>query len=375
MLLLGQRSTQLPVPAALGSSGPHLTRGEAGELYLIWMEPIEKGRTRLQLAVLEKESWRVLGTIADGPNWFVNWADYPTVLALRDGRFAAHWLEKRGSGKYSYGMKAALVDRAGVAGKLFFDPVTVGEGQYTGFASLLEYGGKLGISYLGPGPKGGEEDKVLRFAEFAADGKLNSDVIVDADVCTCCQTALAITRHGPIIAYRDHDAGEIRDISVVSYRNGKWSSPRPVHRDGWQINACPVNGPAIAVSDDRVAVAWYTAAGDTPIIKVAFSGDSGETFQTPLTLNMRKPLGRVAVVNLPDGSVAVSWLEKKAAGGADLLVRRVWPGGRVGKALLVASADSGRNTGFPKMVYTDNRLFLAWTGERIHTVSISVPEN
>jgi hypothetical protein len=44
-----------------------------------------------------------------------------------------------------------------------------------------------------------------------------------------------------------------------------------VHSDNWKIDACPVNGPAIAATGRRVAVAWFTAANDTARVKLAFS--------------------------------------------------------------------------------------------------------
>ena len=72
--------------------------------------------------------------------------------------------------------------------------------------------------------------------------------IVDGDACSCCSTDMAETVDGPVAVYRDHDAGEIRDISIVRRVDGKWTAPAPVHRDGWMIAGCPTNGPAVAAS-------------------------------------------------------------------------------------------------------------------------------
>lgn len=62
---------------------------------------------------------------------------------------------------------------------------------------------------------------------------------------------------------------EIRDISVIRLKDGKWSQPRWVAQDGWRINGCPVNGPAVAASDRHVAVAWFTGAANTQQVKLA----------------------------------------------------------------------------------------------------------
>lgn len=178
---------------------------------------------------------------------------------------------------------------------------------------------------------------------------------------------------GPIVAYRDHESDEIRDISVVAFKNGKWSHLRPVHRDRWRINACPVNGPALAASGNRVAVAWYTSADEKPRVYAAFSGDGGATFGTPARIDSGMPLGRVAVVLLSDGGAIVSWIEKKQTGGGEILVRRVSADGRVTGAQRVSSVDTARKTGFPKMVLHGTSLILAWTDDRVRTVDVPLP--
>ena len=68
-----------------------------------------------------------------------------------------------------------------------------------------------------------------------------------------------MTAEGPVVVYRDRSEAEkeIRDISIVRLKGKKWSAPRPVFQDGWRLNGCPVNGPAVAAAGRRVAVAWF----------------------------------------------------------------------------------------------------------------------
>src|SRR5262245_18891800 len=119
--------------------------------------------------------------------------------------------------------------------------------------------------------------------------------MLDMKVCECCQTSAAMTDDGPVVVYRDSSDQEIRDISVIRLTDGKWSQPRWVAQDGWQINGCPVNGPAIAASGRRVAVAWFTGAAGAQNVKLAFSGDLGESFGETITVDDGSPLGRVDV--------------------------------------------------------------------------------
>lgn len=93
----------IPNPAPPGSSQAYLVAGPEGKVYLSWIEPAKAGRSRLRFAVRNNVDWHLLGTISEGANWFVNWADYPTLLPMREGVFAAHWLEKKGHSTYSYG--------------------------------------------------------------------------------------------------------------------------------------------------------------------------------------------------------------------------------------------------------------------------------
>jgi hypothetical protein len=202
---------------------------------------------------------------------------------------------------------------------------------------------------------------------------LTDEAALDARVCECCQTSAALTDEGPIVVYRDRSPEEIRDISILRWRKGKWSEPRPIFRDNWQINGCPVNGPSIAATGRRVAVAWYTAVDNQPRVKLAFSADGGETFTAPMTVDGGNPAGRVDVQLLPDGSAIVSWLEKLSSGGGEVRVRRVKADGKLGDAVAVSAPGAARSNGFPQMVRVGNELIFAWTGPRVLTAVLPLP--
>lgn len=147
-------------------------------------------------------------------------------------------------------------------------------------------------------------------------------------------------------------------MSVVRFAGGAWSEPQTLARDGWELNGCPVNGPAIAASGPRVAVAWFTAAGGTSRVKLAFSPDSGASFGAPVVVDDGRPLGRVDVAVVGEQAV-VSWLEE-TEGGAALRVRSVGPEGERGPTLTVAESSAARSSGFPRMVASQGELVLAW---------------
>ena len=133
-----------------------------------------------------------------------------------------------------------------------------------------------------------------------------------------------------------------------------------LHDDGWEIAACPVNGPAIAAADNSVAVAWFTAPGNAAQVKVAFSADDGASFEAPTRIDEGLPLGRVHIVALDGEDVLVSWLEDTESGTA-ILMKRVSRNGDRSDAVVVAATDSARASGFPRMAVLDEKVLVAWT--------------
>ena len=136
--------------------------------------------------------------------------------------------------------------------------------------------------------------------------------------------------------------------------------PRTVHDDGWEIKGCPVNGPVVATAEAGVAVAWFTAAQDIPRVKVAFSSDEGNTFGPPTTVDDGRPVGRVDLVMLPDGSALISWVEK-TADGAGIRVRRVQPDGTRAPSTTVTPTSPRRASGFPHLARRGSDRYVAWT--------------
>ncbi|MEQ1908353.1 MAG: sialidase family protein [Vicinamibacterales bacterium] len=369
----------LPPPAAAGSGMYGLTTSSDGTPYLSWLEPTGEGIHALKFSRLDKGVWADAREIARSDNWFVNWADHPTLAVLPNGSLVAHWLANNGDkrGSYGYGFRIALSSDGGHRWHEVHAGGTDNTEGYSGFVSILPTASGFEAIYLGPpkphDPKP-DPNHVMTLAalRFSLGGRLEGETVVDADTCSCCSTSIVQTGQGPIAAYRDRAAGEIRDISVVRLRNGKWAEPTTVH-DGWQINACPTNGPALAASGSRVAMAWFTGAGGVPRVKVAWSQDAGETFSAPVIIDGGRPVGWPATVMLDDGSAVVSWLESRGDGHGELRLRRISSSGRAGDPITVAESSSGRSTGMPQMVRMGNDLLLAWRTDRVQTALVPVP--
>jgi len=376
---------EVPSPAAEGSGEPHLSSSVDGPV-LSWLEPAGEGRHELKVSLWSEGRWSAPATVAGGDDWFVNWADFPSVVPVAPGVLVAHWLQRGGEGTYDYGVRVARSSDGGATWTEPWTPHEDGTPTEHGFVSIFpEPAGGWGLVWLDgreyASADGGEpsNEMTLRYRHVDAAGTPGGEVLVDGRICDCCQTDAAITSRGPLVVYRDRTHDEIRDVYVTRLVDGAWTEGAPLHADGWHIGGCPVNGPAASARDDGVAVAWFTGAGDQPRVKVSFSSDAGGSFAPPIGVDDGNPAGRVDVELLEDGSALVAWLERTGEGSAEVRVRRVWSDGRSGAASTVAASSSARASGFPQMVGTaDGTFVFAWTdvgdaGSRVRVARAAVP--
>jgi hypothetical protein len=356
-------------PAGPMSAQPQVTVSSNGVL-LSWVER-EGTRATLRFAERTATGWSPVRTVASGTDWFVNWADVPSVLRLDDRTLVAHWLQKSGAGTYAYDVRLARSTDDGRTWSTSTTPHHDGLQREHGFASLLRLpGGALSLVWLdgrhtsatgehdAHGAGGGAMS--LRYATFDGQWRQTSEVPVDDRVCDCCPTTFVMTSDGPLVAYRDRGSDETRDIYVARIEGGKWSRPRAAHADGWQIAACPVNGPRLTARGRDVALAWFTGKDNVGRSFVAFSKDAGRSFGAPIRLDADGSLGRVDVALLPDGSAVASWIESSDKGGR-IAVRRVAPNGEVSPPATVATVSAGRISGYPRMAFHAGELVFAWT--------------
>jgi hypothetical protein len=372
----------ITTPAGEGSGQPQLN--VAGDRALLsWVER-SGDRATLKFADRTAAGWSEPREAATGSNWFVNWADVPSVVRLGDGSLAAHWLQKSGDGTYAYDVRLAFSTDGGQRWSAPTSPHHDGKRTEHGFASLFQApgGAGLGLVWLdGRAMKemtpGDREDTArgamsLRAAMFDRERQQASETLVDDRVCECCPTAAAVTSEGPIVAFRDRTNDEIRDIYVARLVNGRWTEPAPVHRDNWHIAACPVNGPALSANGRDVAIGWFTAAGNEGHVFVSFSTDAGATFGAPVRVDDAAALGRVDVELLPDRSAAVSWIEF-ANERSEFRIRRIQPSGSRTESTRVSAISAARASGYPRLARHGGELLFAWTdtqgGSRVRTAA------
>lgn len=354
---------------------PSLTFNPEGELLLNWLyEP--DTLSRLMMARLgQDQQWSAVQPIAEGSDWFINWADFPSLAANVDGHLLTYSLPKSSDDTYAYDVG---LFHSTDQGKNWQGPIIPHHDQVKaehGFVSFFNLDQeKIGVVWLDgrnyaqsehaghdSHDGGGEPDMTLRFATIDHDGKVADDHELDPKVCSCCQTDAAPLKDGAIVVYRDRSEEEIRDIGYVRLQNGKWTEPKNINDDLWEIAGCPVNGPSVTTLGQSVAVCWYTAAGGQPQVKLAWSTDSGEAFGAPIRLDGGEPLGRVDIRFWDEGHVLLSWVEQESPTVAAIRLKIVDILGNVVQDERIADFNPSRSSGFPRMAAQNGTGYLAWT--------------
>lgn len=360
----------ITVEAALpaGSGEPNLALAPDGTPVLTWLEPVNGTGHALRWAVRRRGTWSEPRTILESDSFFVNWADFPSLVALPNGAWIVHWLARVPGGTYAYHVRLAI---SRDEGRTWSAPLTAHRdrtAQEHGFVAMVPWDDSTAALVWLDGrdmkpaanpEHDSEGDMSLRFTTVSVSGRLGEEAVLDRRTCECCQTAMTRAASGLVVAYRDRSAEEIRDIAVARMVDGAWTAPQHVGSDNWHFPGCPVNGPALAAQGDTVAIAWYTAPEGVPRVFVAFSADGGATWSAPQRVDEGRPQGRVDVELLGDEAV-VTWLEA-ARTPVEVRARRMRMNGSPGEAWRVSATSEARSSGFPRVLRLPGEVLYAWT--------------
>lgn len=376
---------EIPSPAAPGAMGPALAKAPDGSVLLSWLEPAGGETWALKFSRYDPaaQRWGGARLIAQGEDWFINWADFPQLAAGPRGQLTAVWFVNNPShagtahGHHGPGYRAVYSQSAD-GGATWSPALPVSDASVsTEFVALQPLAdGRLLAAWLDGRARAAGEDRQTLHARVL--GGPEVDRLVDARVCDCCQIAAVAAGPGAVLAYRGRSADEVRDMRTVRFDGERWATPEPLHADGWQIAACPVNGPRLAAHPDRLDAVWFTGAAEQPRVLAANSRVEGG-FGAPVRVDLGRPEGRVDALARPDGSTCVTWIERSGQeGGAEggVYLRRLRAGGTLDAPVLLAATSTKRAAGFPRLVGLDSsQLLLAYTvaGEPSRVTTLLIP--
>jgi len=339
------------------------------ELYFSWITTVDEV-DKLNYAVLNNGVWTATSEIAQGKDWFTNWADFPAI-AENNGNILSSYLQKSDTATYAYDIKLNLFNSEEKRWKkdlILHDDNTKTE---HGFVSMLPFEDRdFFVTWLdGRNTGGGHDDHdhsagggamTLRGGFVKNDGTVYNELQLDERICDCCNTGAAMTRNGPIVVYRDRSEDEVRDISIVRFDDHVWTAPQTVSKDNWEIAGCPVNGPAVDAFGNNVAVAWYTAAKDKPKVQLIFSEDGGASFGLPIRVDSNDTSGRVDVAIISDNEAVISWIET-IGDNTVIQLLKVGSNGSKGDVVTLTTTSASRSSGFPQIEILDGFVYAAWT--------------
>lgn len=187
-------------------------------------------------------------------------------------------------------------------------------------------------------------------------------------VCYCCKTALVAGANGSVFAaWRHVYAGNIRDIAFMQSRDGgKTFGPAVrISEDGWQLDGCPDDGPAMVVDRNNVVhIVWPTVIGGANPEGALFytSSRDGRTFtqrQRIPTLGGPKPSHPQIAID-GAGQLYVAWDEVRA--GVRGAAFRALTANAAGVATfgVVQTIADGTNS-YPMLAARPNGLLAVWT--------------
>jgi hypothetical protein len=259
------------------------------------------------------------------------------------------------------GWPALALDRQGTAHAIWLDHRGLAAGRVPGAGHTAHATGAAhdGVAMA--------QKSGLYYA--AATGSASTERELTKGVCYCCKTALAAGPDGALYAaWRHVYAGNVRDMAFTVSRDGgrSFSPPVRVSEDGWAIDGCPDDGPAIAVdAGGTVHLVWPNVVGGPNPEGALFyaSTRDGRTF-TPRTRipTLGSPRASHPQIVLDRaGRIVVAWDEvikgQRVAAARELEVKQNQPV-EFGSVVTLSSGGPGM---YPVLAAIGSDVLAVWT--------------
>ena len=326
---------------------------------LSWIERNTDGEARLQMATWNGSEFDEIRLIAKSKGMFANWADIPSLVEAPSGDLYAHWLNRIGNETYAYGIQ---IERSIDHGKSWQSLGWLHNDTSAtehGFVSLIPENRHVRAFWLDGRQMKKPTGKMMLRTAILDGNEINSENMLDDDVCTCCPTGAIQLPSGSAVVYRDRLPQEIRDISLVHLKIDAWSKPSRIQKDNWVMPGCPVNGPSIATNGNIIAVSRFTVIKNKAKIILKLFKDGQVKSGKEIILDENVPVGRCVTVCSKD-SVYNIWI------GVDknqsvLRMAEVSLFGKIKRKMTLVPIDEDRSSGMPRAIFINNYLWVSWT--------------
>ena len=303
---------EIPSPSIDNSMYPRLFTDNTGTVFMSWME--RKGDlTSLKYSSFNEGKWDAPIEISSDSGWFINWADFPSIIAQNGQPVAAHWLNKMEGGTYAYAINMSVFDNTWSSA---FKPHEDNTATEHGFVSMVPASDSTFMAVWLDG----------RETAHRADDEYGD-------------LQKAMTLRGALISH----SGQVLETYLLDE----------------SVCDCPVNGPAISYHQNTIALSWFTADEGKAKVKLALSANGGNQFSSPIILDEENPTGRVDL-EMNEETIWVSWLTSENE--KDLLkVASYSIQGEKKREYEIGGISKDRNAGFPQITAYKDGLMIATT--------------
>jgi hypothetical protein len=251
---------------------PALATDGGARVALTFVQPDSAGGRTLWLAV-SRDSGRTFAApvrVDTAAHRVSSYAESRPMAAWGpDGRLAVVWSELRSD----TALVAALMVRTSAdGGRTFAAPVTVNDDSlgapvFHGFPALAWLAdGTLFAAWMDGRTHPLDESEsygALFTSRSADDGHTwDANTIVTDSLCPCCRATVADLGDGRLaLAYRSAARGVRDPVIAFSADGGRTFGPEhPLAADHWVLDACPSQGPSLAVTGVTGVAVWTTGA-------------------------------------------------------------------------------------------------------------------
>jgi hypothetical protein len=368
-----------------GRSNAHVTlAAEGGRLAAAWIASSDAGAD--VFAATSDDGGRHFGApirVNDIAGDAGGNGEQPPRVVLKDRAMTVVWVSKRN------GVSGIRAAQSSDGGRTFSPARTISPEGVTGArgweSAAIDDAGVVHAAWLDgrhappmvpgvPHVHGAMRQDIVH-AMWRDGGAIVESPVAD-DVCFCCKTGVAVRGQDVFVVWRHLFPGGVRDIAIARSSDGgrTFSAPVRVSADEWKIDACPDDGPALAIDGDgAIRVTWPTLLqeqGTAPHMAIfeAVSRDGGATF-SPRTRVDASNAGashpRLAVSR--SGSRAIVW-DEPASEGRRVMFR--------GESSGVPLAEGG-SASYPAIAAVGGGFAVAWAeqaaGRSVVRVVASTP--
>ena len=237
----------------------------------------------------------------------------PALATGSDNRVGVAWLELAADFQGGNIWYAASVD-----GGETFEPAVLAATEEAGEVAMvsvaLDATGNPVLAWL--------NGSRLRFTRSSDGGKSFTEAVrLPGGSCECCQPHILLMEDNVFIAYRGLESGgtrgDIRDI-LLAYSNDTgetFNQPARVSDEHWYLPACPIAGPSLSFHEGNFYITWMDGRSEPEgsfnrgDVWFTVSTDDGKTFAPNIRVNSdQKSHHTLPTVAVgPGGRIHIAW--------------------------------------------------------------------